>query len=428
MTADRQSPIKGRWRPSPSHIVWIGLLAPALTVGISTSVGPHVAIFVVMAALLCANDRATWQALMLGAGATALLLCHTIVTESLDTCRDLMLKSVASQVLLVVALAALCLLALAGRSRPSQRSMAWLVALLVAAVVVEKIYLVATGAKETIRPSGFFSEPSHFALAIAPLLIHLILDENPRWRRAGIVGAVLSLWLAASATLFLLLAVGLGVMWLALHGRRLRFWKAAQVVVMSVVFAGVAYVSPFWSDFMDRITSLGNQSTEANVSSVVYVMGWELAIENLSNSRGLGLGFNRMGCEPRPSTEGVEVLDLLGLDDGNYNDGSFLASKALSEMGYFAAVLWLWLAWRAWRFRHLLHELPGPEAEQARLMMSLLLCGLVGLLLRGTGYFTGPVLLAAYGYFWLREVGSQQAGRTPVPTMLAPNRDLSPRG
>lgn len=422
MTADRQSPLKGRWRPAPLHIVWIGLLAPALTVGISSSVGPQVAIFVLLAAWLCANDRATWRALVLGASATALLLCHTIVTESLETCRDLMFKSVASQLLLVVVLAALSLLAMASRSSPSQRSMARLVALLVAAVVVEKIYLLATGAKESIRPSGFFSEPSHFALAIAPLLIHLILDENPRWRRAGIVGALISLWLAASATLFLLLAVGLAVMWLALHGRRLRLWKTVQVIVLSVVFAGVAYVSPFWTDFMDRVTSLGNQSAEANVSSVVYVMGWELAIENLSNSSGWGLGFNRMGCEPRPVTEGVEVLDLVGLEDGNYNDGSFLASKALSEMGYFAALLWLWLAWRAWRFRHLLHSLPGEQAEQARLMLSLLLCSLVGLLLRGTGYFSGPVLLAAYGYFWLQHAGRQAARPGPVPTMPAPSR------
>lgn len=79
----------------------------------------------------------------------------------------------------------------------------------------------ATGARQTIRPSGFFSEPSHFALTIAPLLIYLILDEDPRWRRHGVVAAVLSLWLAASGTLFLLLAIGLVVMWLALHGRHL---------------------------------------------------------------------------------------------------------------------------------------------------------------------------------------------------------------
>lgn len=429
MIADRRSPREGRWRPTPLHIVWIGLLAPALTAGVSTSVGPQVALFVLLAGWLSIFDgRATWQGLVLGFSVAALLLCHTVVAESLDTCRDLMLKSVASQVLLILVIASLCLLASAARSTPSQRGIARLVTVLVAAVVVEKIYLVATGARETIRPSGFFSEPSHFALTIAPLLIYLILDENPRWRRHGVVGAVLSLWLAASATLFLLLAVGLAVMWLAQHGRRLGLFKILQVMVLSVVFAGVAYVSPFWSDFMDRVTSLGNQSTDANVSSVVYVMGWELAIENLHNSGGWGLGFNRMGCEPRPVTDGVEVLDLLGLEDGNYNDGSFLASKALSEMGYFAALLWLWCAWRAWRFRHLLHGQDGLQTEQTRLMLSLLLCGLVGLLLRGTGYFSGPVLLAAYGYFWLREASRQPAGPTPVPTMPAPSRDLSPRG
>ncbi|RTL37841.1 MAG: hypothetical protein EKK53_20175 [Burkholderiales bacterium] len=409
------------WRPTPSLIVGVGLLAPALTAGISTSVGPQVALFLAFAGWLWGAERkATWQALVFGAVAGVGLLAHTAVGEAMGTCQDLMFKSLASQILLVLVVAALCLLAVASRAQSARRDVARLVTLFVVAVIVEKLYLLATGAKDTIRPSGFFSEPSHFALTIAPLLIFLILDPEPRWRRHGIVAALVSLWLAASATLFLLLAVGLALMWLALHGRHLRFWKVVQVSVLSVVFAAVAYVSPFWGDFVDRVTSLGNQSTEANVSSVVYVMGWELAIENLQNSAGWGLGFNRMGCEPRPVTDGVEVLELLGLDDGNYNDGSFLASKALSEMGYFAAVLWCWAAWRAWRWRRLLHD-PAPLAsEQARLMLCVLICALVGLLLRGTGYFSGPVLLAAYAYFWLREAGRRRVLAEPLPTMQPP--------
>ena len=414
----------GPWRPTPSLIVGVGLLAPALTSGISTSVGPQVAVFLLFAAWLWgAERRATWHALVFAAVAGVLLLAHTAVGEGMGTCQDLMFKSLASQVLLVLVVAALCLLAGASRSASAKQAVARLVTVFVAAVIVEKLYLLATGAKETIRPSGFFSEPSHFALTIAPLLIFLILDDEPRWRRHGIVVALISLWLAASATLFLLLAVGLGLMWLAMHGRRLRLLKVLQVVVLSVVFAGVAYVSPFWSDFVDRVTSLGNQSTEANVSSVVYVMGWELAIENLQNSSGWGLGFNRMGCEPRPYTDGVEVLELLGLDDGNYNDGSFLASKALSEMGGFAALLWFWAAWRAWRWRRLLHAGAPLVSEQARLMMSVLICALVGLLLRGTGYFSGPVLLEAYAYFWLREAGRRGSAPGALPTMQRPGPD-----
>lgn len=409
------------WRPTPSLIVAIGLLAPALTAGISTSVGPQVALFLLFAGWLWGVERrATWHALVFGSISGVLLLAHTAVGEGMGTCQDLMFKSLASQILLVLVVAALCLLAIASRSHSAKRGVARLVTLFVAAVIVEKLYLLATGAKETIRPSGFFSEPSHFALTIAPLLIFLILDPEARWRRHGIVAALISLWLAASATLFLLLAVGLALMWLAQHGRYLRLWKVVQVVVLSTVFAGVAFVSPFWGDFVDRVTSLGNQSADANVSSVVYVMGWELAIENLENSSGWGLGFNRMGCEPRPVTEGVEVLELIGLDDGNYNDGSFLASKALSEMGWFAAVLWCWAAWRAWRWRRLLHD-PAPLAsEQARLMLCLLVCALVGLLLRGTGYFSGPVLLAAYAYFWLREAGRRRGAPGPLPTMQPP--------
>lgn len=420
-TSSPDLPRRGAWRPTPSLIVSIGLLAPALTAGVSTSVGPQVALFLLFAGWLwSAEPRATWQALVFGSIAGVLLLAHTAVGESLGTCQDLMFKSLASQILLVLVVAALCLLAVASRSHCAKRSVARLVTLFVAAVIVEKLYLLATGAKDTIRPSGFFSEPSHFALTIAPLLIFLILDNEPRWRRHGIVAAVISLWLAASATLFLLLALGLALMWLALHGRHLKFWKVVQVSVLSVVFAAVAFVSPFWGDFLDRVTSLGNQSTEANVSSVVYVMGWELALENLENTSGWGLGFNRMGCEPRPVTDGVEVLELLGLDDGNYNDGSFLASKALSEMGYFAALLWFWAAWRAWRWRRLLHD-PAPLAsEQARLMLCLLICALVGLLLRGTGYFSGPVLLAAYAYFWLRDAARRRSVPGPLPTMQPP--------
>lgn len=140
MIADRRDYKEGRWRPSTLYIVWIGLLSPALTAGISTSVGPQVALFVLLAGWLSIFDGgATWRGLVLGSSVAALLLCHTVVTESMGTCRDLMLKSAASQVLLILVLASLSVLASAGCNLPSQRGVARLVAVLVAAVVVEKI-------------------------------------------------------------------------------------------------------------------------------------------------------------------------------------------------------------------------------------------------------------------------------------------------
>ena len=141
---------------------------------------------------------------------------------------------------------------------------------------------------------------------------------------------------------------------------------------------------------------------QSNISSVVYVAGWQMADENLRNTDWLGLGVNRMGCLPRPVTEAGEILEVFDLGDGNYNDGSFTMSKALSEFGALAILLWLVLAGLLMKAIYRTRQTLGTRNHQLRMM---LIGGMVvlvfGSLVRGTGYFSGVFLFGLLATFML---------------------------
>lgn len=401
MSAVLSQPVEGKTR-SRGHLIllWALLLGPSLTAGLGTTLGPHVLLPLLMAPFVPAHRSGGRGSLFVFVIVTLFLFGHAMLSELAGPCTDLLSKSLSSLLLFAVVIGALATLADDPRPRLSEAAMAVLAAVMVGSVAIDKVRLIAIGASSMVRPSGLFLEPSHFALAVVPLLVALLMSPNLRWRGFGLLITVLAVLLGASATLFLLLALGLLVGWLLMRQQAPSLLVVLRAMLVSGLVGAMAYLSPFWPDFVDRVQSLGTQSAEANVSSVVYVMGWELAAENLRNTGGWGLGFNRMGCQPRPFTDGVEVLDLLGLEDGNYNDGSFLIAKALSELGLWVLVLLPLLAGMGLRKARALSA--GPEGSTARLMLALLICGMAGAFLRGTGYFSGPVLMMFFAFFWLR--------------------------
>ncbi|MFN7695266.1 MAG: hypothetical protein ACK5O3_14620 [Burkholderiales bacterium] len=388
------------------------LLGPSLTAGAGTTLGPHVLVSLLVAlwfAVANPTGLAGRDGLRVFVLALCLLALHAVVAEAVGGCQDLLTKSLGTALVLALLLGALASSAVALPQRDPLRVCAYLLGFVLLTVVVERVYLTSSGASSMIRPSGVFLEPSHLALACSPLLIALMLGGQRNYRLLAIAMTGGFLYLAASATLFLLIALALPVCALLMGEGQIRVLRVLGLTFAMALFGVLAWQSPFWPDFVDRLGSLGDQSVGANVSSVVYVMGWELADANLTSSAGWGLGLNRMGCFPRPFTPGVEVLDLLGLEDGNYNDGSFLVSKLLSELGFWGPLALLLLGFQFVRMARRVRAAGKAPVGLQSFLVAAFVCGVFGAFLRGTGYFAGPVMLAALSFFWM------QALSRPMP-------------
>jgi hypothetical protein len=273
-----------------------------------------------------------------------------------------------------------------------------IVGIVTASVVLEKARLLSLGASEFIRPSGIYLEPSHLALAISPLLVALIMDKRDRF--FGWLCTSLIFVLSGSATLFIVVFVCLAVAQIATNPRALTLIPRALAGI--TLTAALVWFSPFRDEFVARVTGVLSLGVESNASSVVYVAGWQMAAANLENTNWLGLGINRMGCLPRPVTDAGDILDIFNLSDGNYNDGSFTMSKALSEFGALAVVLWLALVYQLLRAIGRARTCLGGEHHQLRMILiSALAVMTFGSLIRGTGYFAGTFLLGLLAVFML---------------------------
>lgn len=381
-------------------VLWACILLAPISVSLGGfSVGLHVAVIMV-AAIYSAARHGTPRinsaaALLVFGGAMAL---HFVVANILSPCIDSFLKSVLSFVLFAGISLSLVQLAARSHSFDLEKDLRILVGLICASVITEQIWLRATGVSGLIRASGIFLEPSHLALSVSPLLVGLIFATRTSDRWWGWITTLTLLILAASSTLFILVTACLLATLFATSRRRVSAKGVFRIILSVTAFGMLVYASPYREEFVARVSGVAKTDIEANISSIVYVNGWETAGQNLTNTHGLGLGFNRMGCNPRPRTDSGDFLEAFDLNNINLNDGSFTIAKVLSELGIFGAVVWTLAGYLLVRMiREARHFKTDPRIFVA-LSVSAGVVLIFGGFVRGTGYFSGPFLL---GYFFI---------------------------
>jgi|GEM_PF-1573987 len=394
-------------------LLWIFALGPyAAGEGYGSSVGPHVLFILLLAGWEASRGFGPGRGWRLLLGACALLSLHFLGSLVSTPCQDLGGKSIGSFALFLALVWALAVLAqtIELDDRRLAGTLAWLAAAVTATVVVHYVILLLSGRTTYERASGIFPEPSHLALALTPTLVAIGFSARRDMRALalGIIGLLLVL--SSSSTLIVLLLVALICVAAAMgHARRVKSLMTRLVLPVVAVLA-LVWVSPYRDDALARVAGVQETEVGANASSVIYVMGWEHALENLNATGGFGLGFNRMGCEPRPVTDTSEIIELMGLGDANYNDGSFTISKVLSELGWLGAALW---AAMLLVFIAFLRRLARGVRPQRRLMVALLVgmaaVLLLGSFIRGTGYFSGPFLAGLFALMALRRLLAEEA-------------------
>jgi hypothetical protein len=322
-----------------------------------------------------------------------------------------------------------------------QRTALWSLILAFSALFFEMLmpawFPLQAGYRSEGKLSGLFQEPSHLAFSLFPCIAVLLVAEDKKTSRKGIVALFGLLVLSRSSTLIALIAAFV-LYRLVIQGKT----RQTALITLSISsFIGLAAMIGYSQIFMPtivRVAGITAPSETGNLSSLVYVQGWQDAWFNLWRTHGLGLGLNMMGCSPLPDVSVRDILMLRRFGDLNAEDGSFLFAKIVSEtgvvgLGFYAMAIWGWIQLE--RKLRYLHE----EADRlaAATQAALIFCFIASSFIRGAGYFAGGLLLwiaAISGAArWRRNLSTQPAmafGFTPPARQIAGDRssdDNNPR-
>lgn len=249
-----------------------------------------------------------------------------------------------------------------------------------------------------------FPEPSHYAIAFAPLLTYACATSTPTrrlfWIGAGFLTAI------GLQNLTLVLAT------LVAAALTMPIWQIVAGLAASVPALAVTNLTYF----TDRLDFSLRSST---YSSLIYRQGWELAGDAIQRTNGWGIGFQQLGIVPFTSPS-ADLLHLYLGEDSNLLDGGFGAAKLLSEFGIFGLILLALYVFTALRFalrlRRIVIARLAPALPLDTFCYALICSSSIEVFVRGVGYFSGSFLLLASALFIWRRSGAIMPWRTGTPT------------
>ena len=248
--------------------------------------------------------------------------------------------------------------------------------------------------------SGLYGESSHLAIYLLPLLCYRIL-KNYRDPLSWIT-IIISLLISPSLTLIIGLCAIITLLAIA-YLKNLKNFITIIIVIASMI--GVLLVGGYkFARYNDKIISLvqAEEIAQVNLSSMVWLNGWSQAYEQLTQTYGLGVGFNNMGCgvfERAGTYSDLEIAWVGGVL--NYQDGSFLWSKLVSELGVAGIIMVLIVTVTCIRAIFDLRKFDKHNATYQSIRINEVLimratgaaCLLLFLYVRSLPYFMLPVIL-----------------------------------
>ena len=147
---------------------------------------------------------------------------------------------------------------------------------------------------------------------------------------------------------------------------------------------------------MDRLLGVLSTNQQSNISSLVYVQGWNDAWINFVRTNGVGLGFNMMGCTPLPENFAREIIENAAGGGLNDTDGSFLFAKVISEFGLFGLIFYVLIIRLIHKSKFIIFSFKANHLNNSYSFKILILLNfLIFSFVRSTGYFEGGVFITA---------------------------------
>jgi hypothetical protein len=259
------------------------------------------------------------------------------------------------------------------------------------------IFTTFLGSEPRIR-SGFYSEPSHLALHLIPLVAYRLLNNFSD--RLTWVTLTLVFIFAPSTTLAAGL-LGVVVMILNIKIRR----KSVMVTVLFLMVGAIGVLVNIMNNnpIIDRLIGIinFNQGVIINLSSSVWLNGWSQAFDHLIASSGWGVGLNQMGCGYLKTAGYLSPLIMGDLDLLlNSTDGSFLFAKIVAEVGLLGLFFCIYLTYLAISSMLAINRDEVPDRNAAFIQHDMICRSAAGLTIiiflyvRGMSYFAFPSMLA----------------------------------
>jgi hypothetical protein len=251
----------------------------------------------------------------------------------------------------------------------------------------------------TSKPVFPFTEPSLFAGALLPVLAFLSVTGRGWQRWAWILTAFSLGYLVENLSLVLGSIV---VTVVCLTVSRLAILGAVAALLLPLL--DLTY-------FLDRVKFNNTETT--NLSSLVYIQGWEMIGSATQKTLGWGLGFQQLGHTFLDAPTSDLIYRLTGGLDLNLKEGSFAAAKLISELGVFGFGLVVVHGYFATRAFLTLRRV-AIFGKVRPLGEILALCSvytyIVEMYARGAGYFSAPTMLMVASLFLLRQSQSHTRG------------------
>jgi hypothetical protein len=240
----------------------------------------------------------------------------------------------------------------------------------------------------------FFSEPSHFIVIFSPFLLYMAVISQTRMKLFFLFLTIL-LALSVQNVTFLACVLLIVVSTLRLHQIVIGFIAAAGLLVLGFETIDASY-------YISRLDLSVNSN---NLSSLVFMSGWERAYLNFVDSSGWGIGFQQLGFigDQGVAMTKLEELNATGL---NLLDGGSVGAKLISEFGVLAVIgLFGYLFYFAKFVKDLrvisLGRIVDVNNSKKVFALSCIVMYFVELFARGTGYFTSTALLFVVSIIWL---------------------------
>jgi hypothetical protein len=233
-----------------------------------------------------------------------------------------------------------------------------------------------------------FPEMSHFALIFLPLLCFKILTYKKEFNKYILI--IFSLSLAIFVENLTLLIGTILVM--AVYSLKKTLFSILTPLLLIIFFAGIEN----FNYFTDRMTF----TNPNNISTLVFLSGWERAYLNLFDYNFLGIGLNQLGLEGQMGTY-HEKIKFLGLPELNLKDGGSVAPKLISELGVLGIIL---ICIYLFFFFKIIYNIKKTNLKfnyLSTFYLSIYIMFFVNLFLRGTGYFSPIIFLFFSSIFYL---------------------------
>lgn len=322
--------------------------------------------------------------LIVGLLAAHLVICA--LAEGIDT-----MKAVGSLVMAAIAIAACGTAGSIFRRASDQlvkRAAAVAMAIFLMSAALSRIGIQPSSTTSTSKPIFPFTEPSLFAGALLPIIAFWSVTSRG-WRRWAWILTGFALGYLLQNLSLIMGSVVVTVACLT----------TARLAVFGLVAALVLPMLDL-SYFLDRVQF--DVTATTNLSTLVYIQGWEMISAATRKTLGWGLGFQQLGYTFLDAPTSNLIYRLTGGLDLNLKEGSFAAAKLISELGVFGLVLIVAHGCLAVRAFLSLRRVT-VDGEYLPLGRVLAFCSIytyiVDMYVRGAGYFASPTMLLISSVF-----------------------------